>query len=83
MDLGELGSIELFVKNQYSIELFSCCLSLLPSCSSIHHQTNLESAQNRSEDNPLISRNQSLHHPLGVDHHDKEEYSVVLTLGKR
>ena len=31
----------------------------------------------------LISRIQSLHHLLEVDHHDEEEYSVVLTLGKR
>ena len=51
--------------------------------SSAFHQTNVESAQNCAEDNPLISRIQSLHLLLEVDHHDEEEYSVVLTLGKR
>ena len=44
---------------------------------------NVEIAQNRSEDNLLISRIQSLHLLLEVDDHDEEEYSVVLTLGKR
>ena len=37
----------------------------------------------RSEDNLLFSRIQSLHLLLELDHHDEEEYSVVVTLGKR
>ena len=69
--------------DQYNIEIFSCCLRLLPFYSSTFHQTNVESAQIRSEDNLLISRIRSLHLLLEVDHHDEEEYSVVLTLGKR
>ena len=45
-DLEELGDKEFLVlMDQYNIEIFSCCLCLLPSCSSIHHQTNIESAQ--------------------------------------
>ena len=82
-DLEEIGDKEFLVlTSQYNIEIFSCCLRLLPFCSSTYCQTNVERAQNRSEDNPLISRIQSLH-LLEVDHHDEEEYSVVLTLGKR
>ena len=83
-DLEELESKEFLVlTGQYSIEIFSCFLRLLPSCSSIHHQTNTESSQNRSGDHPSVSRIQSLHLLLEVDHHDEEEYSAVLTLGKR
>ena len=52
-------------------------------CSSTFHQTNVENTQNRSEDDLLISRIQSLHLLLEVDDHDEEEYTVVLTLGKR
>ena len=51
--------------------------------SSTFHQTNVEIAQDRSEDIPLFSRIQSLHHLLEVDDHDEEEYSVVLTPSKR
>ena len=47
------------------------------------HVFNVEIAQNRSDEIPLFSRIQSLHHLLGVDDHGEEEYSVVLTLGKR
>ena len=68
---------------QYNIEIFSCFLRLLPLYSSTSHQTNVEIAQDRSEEVPLFSRIQSLHHLLEVDDHDEEEYSVVLTLGKR
>ena len=68
---------------RYNIEIFSCFLRLLPFDSSTFHQTNVESTQIRFEDNPLISRIQSLHLLLEVDHHDEEEHSVVLTLGKR
>ena len=81
--IEELGATELFLKNQLNTEIFSCVLLFLPCCFSTFHQTNVESAQNRSEDNPLISRIQSLHLLLEVDHHDEEEYSVVWTLGKR
>ena len=69
--------------DHYNIEIFSCFLRLLPLYSSTFHQTNVEIAQNRSEDIPLFSRIQSLHHLLEVDDHDEEEYSVVLTLGNR
>ena len=45
-DLEELGNQEFLVlTGQYSIDIFSCCLRLLPSGSSTHHQTNIESAQ--------------------------------------
>ena len=81
-DLEELGDKEFLVlMDQYNIEIFSCFPSLLPLYSSTFHQTKVEIVQNRSEDNPLISRIQSLHLLLEVDHHDDEEYSVVLTLG--
>ena len=69
--------------DHYNIEIFSCLLRLLPLYSSTFHQTNVESAQIRSDDNLLISRIQLLHRVLEVDDHDEEEYSVVLTLGKR
>ena len=83
-DLEELGDKEFLVLiYQYNIEIFSCCLRLLPLCSSTFRQTNVESAQNGSEDDLLFSRIPSLHLLLEVDHHDEEEYSVVLTLGKR
>ena len=73
----------LVLMGQYNIEIFSCFLRLLPLYSSTFHQTNVEIAQNRSEDNPLISRIQSLHLLLEVDDHNEEEYSVSLTLGHR
>ena len=51
-DLEELEGKEFLVlTTQYNIEIFYCCLRLLPSCSSTFHETNVESAQNRSEDN--------------------------------
>ena len=82
-DLGELGGKEFLVlMDQYNIEIFSCFLRISPLYSSTFHQTNVENSQMRSEDNVLISRIQSLH-LLEVDYHDEEEYSVVLTLGKR
>ena len=73
----------MFLKYQCSTEISSCFLHLLPLCSSTFHQTNVERAQKGSEDNFLISRIQSLRVLLEVDDHDEEEYSVVLTLGKR
>ena len=83
-DFEELGGEEFLVlMSQCNTEVFSCFLRLLPFCSSTYCQTNVEIAQNRSEDSPLISRIQSLHLLLKVDHHDEEEYSVVLTLGRR
>ena len=82
--LEELGDKEFLVlMDQYNIEIFSCFLRLLPFYSSTFHQTNVEIVQDRSEDNPLISIIQSLHFLLEVDDRDEEEYSVVLTLGKR
>ena len=83
-DLEELGDKEFLVLiYQYNIEIFSCFLLLLPCSSSTFRQTNVENAQNVSEDDLLFSRISSLHLLLEVDHHDEEEYSVVLTLGKR
>ena len=83
-DLEELGDKEFLVlMDPYNIEIFSCGLRLQPFYSSTFHQTNVESTQIRSEDNLLIFRIQSLHLLLVVDDHDEEEYSVVLTLGKR
>ena len=40
-DLEELGDKEFLVlTSQYNVEIFSCCLRLLPFCSSKFHQTN-------------------------------------------
>ena len=69
--------------DQYNIEIFSCSSSSCHDALSASHQTDVEIAWNCSEDNPLISRIQSLHRLLEVDDHDEEEYSVVLTLGNR
>ena len=56
-DLEELGDKEFLVlTSQYKIEIFSCCLRLLPSCSSTFHQTKTESAQICSDDHLLVSR---------------------------
>ena len=83
-DLEELGGKEFLVlMDRYTIEIFSCFLRLLPLCSSTFHQTNVEIAQNGSEDNLLISRIQSLHHLLEVDYHDEEEWSGASTLDSR
>ena len=60
--------------NQCNIDIFSCfLLLLLPCCFSTFDQTNVENAQNGSEDYLLISRIQSLHRLLGVDFHDEED----------
>ena len=69
--------------DQYNTGIFSCCLRLLPLCSSTFHQTNVENAQDRSEDNPIFSRIQWHHLLLELIDHDEEEYSVVLTLRNR
>ena len=83
-DLEELGDKEFLVlMDQYNIEIFSCFLRILPMYSSTFHQTNVENVQDRSEDIPSFFRIQSPHRLLEVDDHDEEEYSVVLTLGKR
>ena len=51
-DLEELRDKEFLVlTDQYTIEIFSCFLRLLPLYSSTSHQTNGESTQIRSEDN--------------------------------
>ena len=53
-DLEELGDLIFLVLTfRYNIENISCCLRLLPFCSSTFHQTNVEIAQIRSEDIPL------------------------------
>ena len=83
-DLEELGDQEFLVlTSQYNIEIFSFLPT--PPCILLFHISlaNAESSQNRSEDNLLISRIQSLHLVLEVDDHDEEEYSVVWALGKR
>ena len=50
-DLEELGDKEFLVlMGQYNIEIFSCFLRNLPFYSSTFHQTNVEIAQDRSED---------------------------------
>ena len=83
-DLEELGDKEFLVlTDQYKFGSFSCFLRLLPLYSSTFHQTNVESAQNRSEDNPLIYRTQAHHLLLEVDHQDEEDKSVALTLDNR
>ena len=83
-DLEELGDKEFLVlMDRYKIEIFSCFLRILPLCSSTFHQTNVEIAQNGSDDNLLISRIQSLHHLLEVNYHDEEEWSVASTLENR
>ena len=66
-DLEEFGDKEFLVlTSQYNIEIFSCCLRLLPVYSSTFHQTNVENSEFRSEDNLAISRIQSLHLLLEV-----------------
>ena len=82
-DLEELGDKESLLKNQYNTEIYFCFLLLLPWCSSTIHQTNVENAQNGSEDNLLFSRIQPLHLLLVVHDHDEEEYSVASTLDNR
>ena len=60
-DLEELGDQEFLVlTSQHNIEIFSYCLRLLPFYSSTFQHTNVENSQNRSEDNLLISRIQSV-----------------------
>ena len=79
-DLEELGGKEFLVLNgQYSIEIFSCCLRLLPSCSSTHHQTNIESAQICSEDHLSVSRIRSHHLLLEVFSVSKKVFSLFAT----
>ena len=69
----------LVLMDQCNIEIYSCFLRLLPLYSSTFHQTNVESAQIRSEDNFLISRIQSLHLLPEVDDHDEEVLSCFGT----
>ena len=81
-DLEELRGKEFLVlTDQCSIEIFSCCLRLLPSCSSIHHQTNIKSAQICSEDHLSVSRIRSHHLLLEVILHAEEEYLSFLPRG--
>ena len=67
---------------QYSIEIFSCCLRLLPFYSSTIHPTNIENSQIRSEDNLLISRIRSIHLLLEEILSVEEEFLFFLPLGK-
>ena len=79
-DLEELGDKEFLVlTNQYNIEIFSCCLRLLPFYFSTFHQTNIENSQIRSEDHLLVSRIQSPHLLLEVIDHDEEVVSLFAT----
>ena len=81
-ELEELGCKEFLVlTDQHNIEIFSCCLRLLPSCSSTHHQTNAESTQICSEDHLSLSRIRSPHLLLEVIVHAEEECFVFLPLG--
>ena len=84
-DLEELeGNEFLVLTGQYNIEIIHCCLRLLPSCSSIHHQTNTETenTQISSEDHPSVSRIRSLHLLLEEILRVEEECSFLLPLGK-
>ena len=57
-DLEELGDKEFLVlMDQYNIKIFSCFLRLSPLYTSTFHHTNVEIAQNRSEDNPFLLQN--------------------------
>ena len=68
IDLEELEGKEFLVlTGQYSIEIFSCFLRLLPLHSSTFLDISLVNSQIRSEDNLLIFRIQSLHLLLGVE----------------
>ena len=81
-DLEELGGKEFLVlMDQYNIEIFSCCLRLLPSYFSTYHQTNIESAQICSEDHLAVPRIRSPHLLLGVILRAEEECLVFLPLG--
>ena len=76
------GKEFLVLTGQYSFEISYCCLRLLPSCSSIHHQTNIESTQFCSEDHLSVSRIRSLHLLLEVVLRVEEECLFFLSLGK-
>ena len=79
-DLEKLEGKEFLVlTGQYSIEIFYC--GLLPFCSSIHHQTNLENAQICSEDHPSVSRIRSRYLLLEVILRVEEECLFFLPLG--
>ena len=81
-DLEELGDKEcLVLTGRSSIEIFSCCLRLLPSCSSTYRQTNVESAQICSEDHLSVSRIRPPDLLLEVIVHAEEECLVFLPLG--
>ena len=80
-DLEELGDKEFLVMaDQYNLEIFFCCLRLLPFYSSTFHQTNVENSQIRTEDNLLISRIQSLRLLHEVILRAEEGCSVFLPL---
>ena len=76
------GKEFLFRTNQYNIKIFSFYLRLLPSCSSIHNQTNIESTQICSEDHLSVSRIRSPHLLLDVVLRVEDECLFFLPLGK-
>ena len=81
-DLEELERIEFLVlTGQYSIEIFYCCLRLLPSCSSIHHQTNIESTQIMFWRSSFSLQNSILHLLLEVILRIEEECSFFFATG--
>ena len=67
--------------DQHSIEIFSCCLRLLPSCSSIHHQTNIGSTQIYSEDHLFSLQNSIAHLLLEAFLRVEEECLSLLATG--
>ena len=80
-DLEELGDQEFLVlTNQYNIKIFYCCFCFLPSCSSIHHQTNIESTQICSED-LSVSRIRSHHLLLEVKSPCRRRVFILFAIG--
>ena len=69
--------------DQYNIEIVSCFLRPLLLYSSAFHQTNVEIAKNRSEDNFFNLQNSIAPSLQEAYHHDEEEYSIFLTVRKR
>ena len=81
-DLEELEGEEFLVlTGQYSIEIFPCCLYLLPFYCSTFHQTNVESTHICSEDHLSVSRTRSPHLLLEVVLRVEEECLFFLPLG--
>ena len=82
-DLEELeDKFFIVLTGPYNMEICSCCLRLVPSCSSTFHQTIKESAQICSEDHLLVSRIRSPHLLLEGTLRVEQECSFFLPLGK-